>query len=521
MLFSNLFLLAPLKGLEVSGVINSGQAVREVTLDDITELCTRRGFFFQTGKIYGGLAGFYDYGPLGVELMKNILDDWWWYFVERREDIYGMNGSIITHPKVWEASGHVESFIDFIVTCQKCGAEYRADHLLEEKGIRITQYTIEELKTLIRANNVRCPACGGELSNPKAFNLMFSSTLGPKKDTPFTVYLRPETAQLIFVNFKNIVFSMGATLPFGIAQYGKAFRNEISPRNFLFRLREFIQMEIEYFVNPKKLNECPYFDEVKNIEINLLSAEDQEKGIEQAKKIRIEDAVETGLIGSKWHAYWIAESLRWLWRIGLSPEKLRVREHVKTELAHYAKQTFDIEYYFPYMGWKEIEGISNRSDYDLRRHQEFSGEPLHIVDDGEKVIPYVIEPSFGLERIILAILTEAFTVEKNRVYLRLKPRIAPYKVAIFPLVKRDGLDRLAREIYNEIRERIRAYYDEDGSIGKRYAKADEIGVPFCVTVDGQSLQDGTVTVRYRDTRQQIRVHREDLLDFLIREIGSN
>jgi len=491
-----------------------GRAQKMVTLDEITELCTRRGFFYQTGKIYGGLSGFYDYGPLGVDLMKNILDDWWWYFVERRDDIYGLSGSIITHPRVWEASGHVESFIDYIVVCQKCGAEYRADHLLEDLGVKVEQYTLEGIKTLLRSHNVRCPACSGELSEPRAFNLMFSTNLGPKKSPPFVVYLRPETAQLIFVNFKNVVFSMGATLPFGIAQYGKAFRNEISPRNFLFRLREFIQMEIEYFVNPKKLNDCPYFDEVKDIEINLLSAEDQEKGLEQARKIKVEDAVTSGLIGSEWHAYWIAESLRWLWRIGLSPQNLRVREHIKSELAHYAQQTFDVEYYFPYMGWKEIEGISNRTDFDLRRHQEHSGEPLHIVDDGEKVIPYVIEPSFGLERIILAVLTEAYTIEEKRTYLRLKPRIAPFKVAVFPLVKRDGLDTLAREIYNELRDHFRAYYDEDGSIGKRYAKADEIGVPFCVTVDGQTAIDGTVTVRYRDTRQQVRVPRERLAEFL-------
>ncbi|MEZ0346495.1 MAG: glycine--tRNA ligase [Infirmifilum sp.] len=486
----------------------------QVTLDEITDLCIRRGFFYPTGKIYGGLSGFFDYGPLGVDLMRNILNDWWWFFVERREDVYGIYGSIITHPKVWEASGHVESFIDYIVTCKKCGAEYRADHLLEEQGIKVTEYSIEKLRKLIMEHNVKCPACGGELGEPRTFNLMFATTLGPKKEPPFTVYLRPETAQLIFTNFKNIVFSMGATLPFGIAQYGKAFRNEISPRNFLFRLREFIQMEIEYFVNPNKLDDCPYYDQVRNVELYLLPKDDQERGAENARKITIEEAVKSGLIGSKWHAYWIAESLKWLWRIGLSPERLRVREHVKTELAHYAVQTFDIEYYFPYLGWKEIEGISNRSNYDLRRHQEFSGEALHVIDDDEKVLPYVIEPSFGLERIILALLTETYVKEKNRVYLRLKPRFAPYKAAVFPLVKRDGLDNVAREIYEELREHLRVYYDEDASIGKRYAKADEIGVPFCITVDGQTLKDGTVTIRYRDTKQQERVPRSQILEFL-------
>lgn len=491
---------------------------KTVTLEEITDLCVRRGFFYPTGRIYGGVSGFFDYGPLGVELMRNVLNDWWWYFVERRDDIYGLHGSIITHPQTWEASGHTEGFIDYIVTCLRCGAEYRADHLLEDSGVKITSYTIENLRKLLRENNIRCPACGGELSDPRVFNLMFSTTLGPKKDNPMVVYLRPETAQLIFTNFKNIVFSMGATLPFGVAQYGKAFRNEISPRNFLFRLREFIQMEIEYFVNPKKMNECPYFDEVKYVEVNILPAEDQESGIDTPRRLTIGEAFETGLIGSKWHAYWIAESLRWLWRIGLHPEKLRVREHVKTELAHYARQTFDVEYFFPYMGWKEIEGISDRSDYDLRRHQEYSGENLHIVDDNEKVIPYVIEPSFGLERILLALLTEGFTVEERRVYLRLKPRVAPYKVAVFPLVKRDGIDKLAKEIYHSLKVHVRSYYDEDGSIGRRYAKADEIGVPFCVTVDGQSLKDNTVTVRFRDTRKQERVHREKLLSFILEKL---
>lgn len=501
-------------------ILNEEKSYAEgmVTLEQITDLCVRRGFFYPSGKIYGGLSGFYDYGPIGVDLMRNILNDWWWFFVEKREDVYGLHGSIITHPRVWEASGHVESFIDYIVTCKKCGAEYRADHLLEDQGIRVTEYSVENLRRLIAEHNVKCPSCGGELTEPRTFNLMFATTLGPKKDPPFTVYLRPETAQLIFANFKNIVFSMGATLPFGIAQYGKAFRNEISPRNFLFRLREFIQMEIEYFINPRKLNDCPYFNEVKNIEINLLTAEDQEGGIDTTRKISIGEAVEKGLIGSQWHAYWIAESLKWLWRIGLSPERLRVREHVKTELAHYAVQTFDVEYYFPYMGWKEIEGISNRSNYDLKRHQEFSGETLHVIDDNEKVIPYVIEPSFGLERIILAVLTESYVREKNRTYLKLKPRLAPYKAAVFPLVKRDNIDVVARSIYEELREHIRIYYEEDGSIGKRYAKADEIGVPFCITVDGQSLQDNTVTVRYRDTKIQERIHRSQLLEMLLKKL---
>ncbi len=482
----------------------------EVTLEAITNLCLRRGFFYPTGRIYGGLRGFYDYGPLGVEMRRDLVNDWWNYFVETRGDIYGIYGAIITHPKTWEASGHVDSFIDYIVKCKKCGEEYRADHLLEDAGIKVVELTREELARLIKEHNIRCPKCGGELSEPEPFNLMFSTHVGPKKTKSSLAYLRPETAQLIFTNFKNIVFTMGATLPFGIAQYGKAFRNEISPRNFLFRLREFEQMEIEYFINPKKADDCPLFDDVKEMEVNILTANMQEQGVEEARSEKLGDLVETGVIKNKWHAYWIGESLKWMQRIGLKPKHLRVREHVKTELAHYASQTFDIEYYFPYMGWKEIEGISNRTDYDLRRHMEYSGEELHIIDDGEKVIPHVIEPSFGVERLLMALLTEGYTKQKKRITLKLSPRVAPYKLAVFPLVNKEGLGEKAREIYLKLKGKFRSYYDDKGSIGKRYAKADEIGVPLCLTVDGQTLEDNTVTLRLRDTREQVRVSIDDL-----------
>jgi glycyl-tRNA synthetase len=490
----------------------------EVTLDELADLCLRRGFVFPSGRIYGGLSGFFDYGPLGVELARNILNDWWRWFVETRDDIYGIDGAIVTHPKTWEASGHVESFIDYIVVCTRCGTEYRADHLLEDLGVKVSDYSVATLEKLIEEHNVRCPACGGRLSEPQKFNLMFSVGVGPRRS--INAYLRPETAQLIFTNFKNVVFSMGATLPFGVAQIGKAFRNEISPRNFLFRLREFTQMEIEFFVNPEKINYCHRFEEVSSLEVNLLPAEAQEEGVDEARRISLGDAVRSGIIKCEWHAYWIGESLKWLLNLGIRPERLRVREHVKAELAHYAVQTFDIEYFFPYMGWKEIEGISNRSDYDLRRHIEFSGEALHIVDDGKAVVPYVIEPSFGLERVIMAVLTDSYVREEKRTYLRLKPKIAPYKVAVFPLVRRDGLDIKAREIYKKLRPFIRCYYDDDGSIGKRYAKADEIGVPFSITVDGQTMVDNTVTIRFRDTRQQTREYVEKLPERLLSMINS-
>jgi len=483
--------------------------MKNVTLEEITNLCIRRGFFFPSGKIYGGLAGFFDYGPIGVELRREIIDSWWNFFVRSREDIVGIYGSILTHPRIWKASGHVDSFIDIIVRCLKCNNEFRADHLLEDKDIKVTELTIENLEKLLKENNVRCPVCGGELSKPEPFNLMFETYVGPKKTKSSITYLRPETAQLIFANFKNVYVSMRLKLPFGVAQIGKAFRNEISPRNFLFRMREFEQMEIEYFVNPNKIDYCPYFDEVKDFRINLLTASAQEEGSEQTEKITIEDAVSEKLIQNKWHAYWIAKSLEWMYLIGLNPEKLRVREHVKTELAHYAIQTFDIEYYFPDIGWKEIEGISNRGDYDLSRHQEYSGKDLTILDD-DKVVPYVIEPSFGLERIILALLVNSYRELEGRRVLSLNPRIAPIKAGVYPLLKKTEFTKKARQVYEKLKKEFNVYYDESGSIGRRYARADEIGVPLGITIDGETLENDTVTIRFRDTKEQIRVKIDNL-----------
>jgi len=480
------------------------------TLEELTRLCISRGFVFPSGRIYGGIAGFFDYGPLGAEMRLEVLSDWWYYFVRRRDDIVGIHGSIITHPRTWEASGHVESFIDYLVTCTKCGAEYRADHLLEDYGVEVKELTAEYLSRMLKEHNVKCPKCGGELSDPVPFNLMFTTYVGPKQTKANLAYLRPETAQLIFTNFKDIHITARLKLPFGVAQVGKAFRNEISPRNFTFRAREFEQMEIEYFVNPKKMNDCPFWDEVRGLEINILSAEMQERGEKEAKTMTLEEAFDSGLITTKWHAYWIGESLKWLWRIGLRKERLRVREHVKTELAHYAIQTFDVEYFFPFMGWKEIEGISNRTDYDLKRHQEFSGKDLSIYDGDEKVIPYVIEPSFGLDRVILALLTDAYRIIEGRRVLSLHARVAPIKVGVYPLVTKEPFVKKAREIYLMLKDKFTVLYDEKGSIGRRYARADEAGVPLGVTIDGQTLEDGTVTIRFRDTREQIRVKIEDL-----------
>jgi len=486
-----------------------------VTLEKLVELSVRRGIIYPSGSIYGGIAGFFDWGPVGSELRRNILDSWWRFFVETREDVVGIHGSIITHPKVWIASGHVDEFVDIMVECKKCKSRFRADQLLEEKGIITVTTNINELKFLLREHNIACPKCGGELTEPTSFNLMFETFVGPSRDKKSVAYLRPETAQLIFIHFKDVALSARKKLPFGIAQIGRAFRNEISPRNFIFRMREFEQMELEFFINPEKDEECPYLEEVSDIKIEFLSASDQEKGVQHRDRISMKKAYETGLIKSKWHAYWLGKSIEWLISIGLSPDNLRVREHLRDELAHYAIQTFDIEYNFPFMGWKEIVGISNRGDYDLRRHSEYSGVDMSILEDGRRVTPYVIEPSFGLERITLAVLTDSYKVIDGRTVLSLNPCIAPYKVGVYPLLKREPFKEKAKKIFKELLTEIgNVFYDESGSIGKRYARSDEIGVPFGVTIDHQTLEDETITVRFRDTREQIRIKISQLVSFL-------
>jgi len=493
----------------------------EVSLDQLTSLCLRRGFFYPSGRIYGGLKGFYDYGPLGAELRREILDDWWWFFVRRREDVIGLHGCIITHPSVWKASGHVDEFFDYLVVCQRCGREYRADHLLEDRGIQLKTVTLDAIAQKLREEDVKCPECGGQLSAPEPFNLMFATHVGPKKTS--VAYLRPETAQLIFANFRDVWFTMRLSLPFGIAQVGRVFRNEISPRNFLFRLREFEQMELEFFFNPAKGDECPLFSEVEDLRCRILTAAEQEEGAYDGRVMRIGEAWRSGVFGCKWHAYWVGESLLWLERIGVDLSRIRVREHVKSELAHYTIQTFDIEYNFPYMGWKEIVGVSNRGDYDLRRHQEFSGKDLAVEEDGEKVLPHVIEPSFGLERVIMTVLTDAYKVVDGRLVLKLSPRIAPLKVAVYPIVSKPEFVEKAREISRQLRREFTVLYDDKGSIGKRYVRGDEIGIPFAVTVDGQTLEDNTVTIRFRDTREQIRVGEAELPDTirsLINQVGA-
>ncbi len=427
------------------------------TMDKIVALCKRRGFIFQSSEIYGGLASTYDYGHYGVLLKTNVKAEWWRAVVQERDDMVALDAAILMHPKTWEASGHLEGFTDPLVQCLgTCKRRWREDHLREQAAAEGADSDAE----------LRCPECGGELSEPRQFNLMFETHMGPVQDEGSRVFLRPETAQGIFVNFKNVLQFARKRPPFGIAQVGKAFRNEITPGNFIFRTREFEQMEIEFFVPPA-------------------------------------DA-------ESWHERWMEERMAWYTELGIRPDHLRLREHGPDELSHYSSATSDIEYLFP-MGWSELEGLANRGDFDLTQHARSSGEKLEYVDSasGERYVPHVIEPSAGADRAALAYMVDAYDEEevegRERVVLRLHPRLAPVKVAVLPLVNKDGQPERARAIYEDLRRRLPAEYDVGGSIGKRYRRQDEIGTPWGVTVDHQTLEDDTVTLRDRDSLEQTRL----------------
>jgi len=413
-------------------------------MEKIVSLCRRRGFIFPSSEIYGGLSSCWDYGPLGVELKRNIKQAWWRTVVQERDDMVGLDTSIIMHPQVWQASGHLEGFSDPLVECKGCHLRWRSDELEEN----------------------RCPSCGGEVTEPRQFNLMFKTFMGPVEDEASTVYLRPETAQGIFVNFQNVVTTTRKRLPFGIAQIGKAFRNEITTGNFIFRSREFEQLEIEFFVKP---------------------GSDKE-----------------------WFDYWVEKRLNWYVKLGIKRENLRLRPHGPDELAHYARECYDIDYLFP-MGWSELEGIANRGDFDLSQHANHSGKGLTYYDEESKehFLPYVIEPSAGVDRSTLAFLCDAYDEEPDkdeiRVVLRFHRDLAPIKVAVLPLSRKEHLAAVAKELYGDLRRCWMVQYDDAQSIGRRYRRQDEIGTPFCVTIDFQSLDDKQVTIRERDSMNQIRV----------------
>jgi len=418
-------------------------------MDKLVSLSKRRGFIFQSSEIYGGAGSVWDYGPLGVELKRNLKDRWWSSMVHQRDDIEGLDAAILMHPRVWEASGHVAGFTDPLIECTNCHRRFRAD-LPEVQGNQ-------------------CPTCGsrGTFTEPRMFNLMFKTFMGPVEDSSATVYIRPETAQGIYVNFLNVQGAARQKVPFGIAQIGKAFRNEITPGNFIFRTREFEQAEMQFFVKP---------------------GSDEE-----------------------WFETWKALRMEWHQELGIRPEKLRFHEHGPDELAHYAKKAFDVEYEFPF-GWKEFEGIHNRTDFDLGRHQEYSGKRLEYIDPvtNERYVPYVIETSMGVDRAALVLLADAYREDEvegeTRVVLSLKPALAPIKVGVFPLIKKDGMPEIADKLHASLRAAaIPSFYDVSGAIGRRYRRQDEIGTPWCVTVDGQTLEDGSVTIRDRDSLQQVRV----------------
>ena len=426
-----------------------------VNMEKLVSLCKRRGFIFQSSEIYGGLNSCWDYGFLGVELKKNVKEAWWKSVVQMRSDIVGLDSSILMHPDVWKASGHLDCFSDPMVDCKKCKHRFRADDLNSEK----------------------CPDCGGELTDVRQFNLMFKTFMGTVEDQQTTVYLRPETAQGIFTNFKNIQSTSRSKIPFGIAQIGKAFRNEITPGNFTFRTREFEQMEIEFFVKP---------------------GEDME-----------------------WFEHWKQERFNWYINYGIKKGNLRFREHEKDELAHYAKACVDVDYNFPF-GWSELEGVANRTDYDLKKHIEMSGKDLQYFDEEtkEKYIPYVIEPSAGVDRSTLAFLVDSYEEEEERVVLRLDPRLAPFKAAIFPLVKKDGLSEISRDIENNLKIYFNIFHDDKSSIGRRYRRQDEIGTPFGITIDYQTKQDNTVTLRDRDSMEQVRIPIDQLVSTIQNKIDQ-
>ncbi|HYF05849.1 MAG TPA: glycine--tRNA ligase [Patescibacteria group bacterium] len=445
-------------------------------MEKIVSLCKRRGFVFPGSDIYGGLANSWDFGPVGTELKNNIREWWWQRFVQSRSDMAGIDAAIMMNPKVWEASGHVANFSDALVDCKNCQARLRADHLIENQleGVKVEGVSPADLSKIIFENELACPNCGktGQFTEARKFNLLFQTQLGKLEGDKSVVYLRGEIAQAMFVNFKNVVQTSRFKLPFGIASIGKAFRNEITPGNFIFRTLEFDLMEFEYFIR-------------------------EEQWQEQFE-------------------YWLSQQQQWLKDMGFDSSNLRVREHSQDELSHYSKRTVDIEYNTPF-GWKEMFGLAYRTDFDLKNHMQHSGSDLQYFDDasGERFIPHVIEPTFGLSRLFLMTLLESYREDGERVYLKLHPRLAPYKAAVFPLLKnKPELVEKAKSIYDDLKATRMVAWDDRGNVGKRYFSQDEIGTPFCFTVDFQTLEDNTVTVRSRDTATQERIKISEINIFL-------
>ena len=478
--------------------------VKQISIDEIASFCKREGFVFPSSLIYGGQAGFWDFGPLGVELFNNIKHSWWNYFVHQKENIVGIDASIISHPKTWKASGHITNFNDVSVKCKKC-----------KKFSKVDKSELDKAK---------CGFCGGELdkTSAKELNLMFKAQIGPVEEDSVTAYLRPETAQGMFMDFKSVLESSRMRLPFGIAQIGKCFRNEIAPRDFLFRSREFHIAEFEFFIHPKE-QKCLLLDEKHlNLKIRLLDAETQQEDKEEIRDVTIEKMLKDKRL-DEWHAYWLAEQVLWYKELGLDLRKIKIREHLKTELSHYSSATFDTNYEFPF-GSMEIAGNANRGQFDLTQHAKESIQKLDYFDEAtrERVIPRVIEPTFGVERAFLAVLVDAYTYDEKRqnIVLKISPKLAPVKAAVFPLVNDEKMIQMARDVFLMLKKEFNVNYDASGSVGRRYSRNDEMGTPFAITVDGESIKGKDVTIRSRDTTEQVRVKISELKDVLRKLINQ-
>ncbi|HWQ16327.1 MAG TPA: glycine--tRNA ligase [Sulfolobales archaeon] len=558
----------------------------------IVDLAVRRGFFWPSYEIYGGVSGLYDLGPLGTLLKRNIVEEWRRVFVQRHQEyVVEIETPMIAPSRVFEASGHVESFTDPIVECTKCGRKYRADHLVEAaSGVKTEGMRPEDLSRIIVEKNIRCPQCGGPLGEVRLFNLLFKTTIGPYADA--VGYIRPEAAQGMFTAFKRVFEAFRERLPLGIAQIGRVARNEISPRQGMVRLREFTIMEIEFFYDPRNPS-CPLLDRVKNRRLKILTARDRLSGVDKPSEYTVEELVREKMVSGEWHAYWMAVASEFIEGLGIDPSDTYFEEKLPHERAHYASQVFDQLVRVSRWGWIEVSGHANRTDYDLSRHSLYSGSDLTVyrryqspisvkrrrvridkqavlriygekapeifkalssidpdtldlsgseveirglrisrdvfrveeVEElvhGEKFFPHVIEPSFGAERLLYIVLDRAYSEEGERVVLKLPPRLAPITAGIYPLVEEEDLVRIAKKIYRGLAEAgFYVIYDESGSIGRRYARADEIGIPYGITVDKQTLEDNTVTIRFRDTREQIRVRIEDLVDWLRKNLNPS
>lgn len=481
-----------------------------ITIEEIANFCKRKGFVFRSSEIYGGMSGFWDFGPLGVELFNNIKKSWWNYFVQQKENMAGIEASIISHPRTWKASGHLANFNDLMIFCKKHKRNFRVDHLVQEiLGKNVEGMKKEDILKVVADNRKQFEKAGYDLENEiTVSSLMFKTSVGPSN--PEEAYLRGETAQAMFMDFRLVADSARMRLPFGIAQIGRCFRNEIAPRDFLFRSREFNIAEFEFFIHPEE-KKCGLLTKAhQDVKVRLLDAETQESGKDTLKETTIGKMLKENRL-DEWHAYWLAEQVMWYLSVGMT--KIKIREHMKSELSHYSSATFDIDYEFPF-GSKELGGIANRGQYDLNQHIKESKAKLELFDEATKkaVVPRVIEPTFGMERAFLAALCEAYEFDKKRenIVLHFHPKLAPVKAAIFPLIKDEKMIGIAKEIFRDLSQEFNVQYDESASVGRRYSRQDEQGTPYCITVDDDSVKKKIVTIRDRDSTKQIGVKIADL-----------